>query len=257
MNDAVKESGIDEGEANGRHDRSLLPLVVSRLCFRAGGRNIIDDVSFRLDGGSRTVILGPNGAGKSVLLRLCHGLLKPTSGEISWGGQPTAVAAGRQGMVFQRPVLLRRTVAENVAHVLAVRGVPRRERDVRVAAALDQAGLTDLASRPARTLSGGEQQRLTIARACVAQPQVLLLDEPSSSLDPAAARAVEALIGEVDHAGARILMTTHDIAQARRLAEEVLFIHKGKLLEHARADEFFAGPRHPAAARFIEGELID
>jgi tungstate transport system ATP-binding protein len=192
-----------------------------------------------------------------VLLRLCHGLLKPTTGSISWGGQPPGIAAGRQGMVLQRPVLLRRTVAENVAHVLSVKGVPRGERDALVAAALERAGLAALARRPARTLSGGEQQRLTIARACVTNPQVLLLDEPSSSLDPAAARAVETLIDEVDQAGTRIVMTTHDIAQARRLAEDVLFIHKGRLLEHARADQFFAGPRHPAAARFIEGELID
>lgn len=257
MDEAIRKPSLGDSPNVVRHDRSLLPLIADRLCFCAGSKVIIDNVSFRLDGGSRTVILGPNGAGKSVLLRLCHGLLEPTSGSLSWGGRSAARAARRQGMVFQRPVLLRRTVADNVAHALAAKSVPRRERAARVATALERAGLSSLASMPARRLSGGEQQRLSIARACVTDPQVLLLDEPSSSLDPAATRAVESLIAEVDAEGTRVIMTTHDIAQARRLAEDVLFIHKGKLLEHARADLFFEGPNDPSAARFIEGELID
>lgn len=246
-----------DAAGNGVGGCPLLPLVVDDLCFAAAGKLILDRISFTLEGGSRTVILGPNGAGKSVLLRLCHGLLRPSSGSISWGGLTPSAAASRQGMVFQRPVLLRRSVADNIAHVLAVKGVSAPDRAPRVADALERAGLGQLAHRPARTLSGGEQQRLTIARACVTEPRVLLLDEPSSSLDPAAARAVEALILEVGTGGTRIIMTTHDIAQARRLAEDVIFIHQGRLLEHSPAEAFFAGPEDAAAARFIQGELID
>ncbi len=236
----------------------LLPLVTDGLCFTGGDRRLIlDGVSFRLDDGFRTVILGPNGAGKSVLLRLCHGLLRPTAGQITWGGLSPAAAASRQGMVFQRPVLLRRSVRANIEHVLAIKGVRAGERGARVRAALERAGLARLADRPARMLSGGEQQRLSIARAWVMEPEVLLLDEPSSSLDPAATRAVEDLVREVAAGGARVIMTTHDIGQARRLADDVLFLHRGHLLEHSPASSFFAGPAHPAAARFIQGDLID
>jgi tungstate transport system ATP-binding protein len=236
---------------------SLLPLVLDQVCYSPHGKPVLQDINLELAHGLRTVILGPNGAGKSLLLRLCHGLIEPTKGRISWAGQSTAAAANRQGMVFQRPVLLRRKVAENIAHALAAKGVRRRDREALVRASLEQAGLTHLAERPARTLSGGEQQRLTIARACVSDPDVLLLDEPSASLDPAAARAVEELVVRIHAAGTRIIMTTHDIAQARRLAEEVIFLHHGRLLEHSPADEFFSAPRDPAAARFIRGELID
>ncbi|UCC15278.1 MAG: ATP-binding cassette domain-containing protein [Gammaproteobacteria bacterium] len=236
---------------------SLLPLVLDRICYSPDGKTVLNDINLELSHGLRTVILGPNGAGKSLLLRLCHGLLKPTSGRISWAGKSAALAAARQGMVFQRPVLLRRKVADNIAHVLAAKGVRRKDRDALVLTSLENAGLAHLADRPARTLSGGEQQRLTIARACVCDPDVLLLDEPSASLDPAAARAVEELIVRIHASGTRIIMTTHDIAQARRLAEEVIFLHHGRLLEHSPAEAFFTAPRDPAAARFIRGELID
>jgi tungstate transport system ATP-binding protein len=236
----------------------LLPLVVDGLCFVGNDRRpILDRVSLRLEHGFQTVVLGPNGAGKSVLLRLCHGLLQPTAGSITWGGLSPSAVAARQGMVFQRPVLLRRSVRDNINHVLAIKGVRRPERGQKVQAALERAGLAQLADRPARTLSGGEQQRLTITRAWVAEPDVLLLDEPSSSLDPAATRAVEDLVREVAAGGTRVIMTTHDIGQARRLADDVLFLHRGRLLEHTPAERFFNGPVHPAAARFLQGELID
>ncbi len=247
-----------EGRREERGACPLLPLVVEGLCFTGSdGRLILDGVSLRLENGFHTVILGPNGAGKSVLLRLCHGLLRPTAGRITWGGLSPSAAAARQGMVFQRPVLLRRSVRDNIEHVLAVKGVRRRERARRIQVALQRAGLAQLADRPARTLSGGEQQRLTITRAWVTEPDVLFLDEPSSSLDPAATRAVEDLVHEVAAGGTRVIMTTHDIGQARRLADDVLFLNRGRLLEHGPADKFFAGPTHPAAARFIRGDLID
>jgi len=153
--------------------------------------------------------------------------------------------------------LLRRSVAGNVQHVLSVKRVPRKQRQELVEAALEQAGLTNLASRPARTLSGGQQQRLAIARACVLRPAVLLLDEPTTNLDPAAVRDVEEMIRAVGDAGTKILMTTHDIAQARRLASDVMFLNDRRLLEHATAAEFFSSPKDAVAARFLDGELLD
>jgi tungstate transport system ATP-binding protein len=235
----------------------LLPLVARQLRFNINGRRIIKDVSFWIGSSGRTVILGPNGAGKSVLLRLCHGLLKPTGGELRWGEQTVTAARAQQSMVPQRPVLLRRTVVGNLMHALSVKRVPRRERQAIVDAALEQAGLGRLASRPARILSGGQQQRVAIARACLLQPRVLLLDEPTANLDPAAVRDVEELIRTVGEAGTKILMTTHDIAQAKRLSGDVLFINSGRLLEHSTAAEFFSAPKDPAAARFLDGELLD
>ena len=234
----------------------MLPLVARGLALAIGGRPIIRDVSFTIGSAGRTVILGPNGAGKSVLLRLCHGLLEPTGGELRWGELAVSRAREQQAMAPQHPVLLRRTVTGNLLHVLHVKGVPRGEQQHLVEAALRQAGLEDLGARAARTLSGGQKQRLAIARACVLRPAVLLLDEPTANLDPAAVRGVEELIRLVAAAGTKIFMTTHDIAQARRLAEDVLFLNEGRLLEHAPAAEFFASPQDPLAARFLDGELL-
>ncbi len=235
----------------------LLPLVARGVDFAINGRRIIDDVSFWIGSTGRTVILGPNGAGKSVMLRLCHGLLKPTRGEIRWGDLSITDAREQheQAMASQQPVLLRRTVTGNLLHVLRVKGVPRGNRQDLVDAALEQAGLACLGGRAARTLSGGQQQRLAIARAFVLRPKVLLLDEPTANLDPAAVRSVEELIGAIGAAGTKILMTTHDIAQARRLAADVMFLNHGRLLEHAPATEFFASPKDPVAAGFLAGEL--
>jgi tungstate transport system ATP-binding protein len=240
----------------GDDEHPLLPLVASGLRLSIGGREIIHDVSFSVGSAGRTVILGPNGAGKSVLLRLCHGLLQPTAGELRWGGLTVASAREQQAMAPQQPVLLRRTVTGNLMHVLQVKGVPHGERQGLVEAALQQAGLANLGTRAARTLSGGQKQRLAIARACVLRPAVLLLDEPTANLDPAAVRGVEELVRAVAAAGTKILMTTHDIAQARRLASDILFLNEGRLLEHSPAARFFESPQDPLAARFLDGELL-
>lgn len=246
----------DAARRTGDDAHPLLPLVASGLRLSIGGREIIRDVSFTVGSSGRTVILGPNGAGKSVLLRLCHGLLQPSGGELRWGELTVARARDHQAMAPQHPVLLRRTVAGNLLHVLQVKGVPRRERQGLVEAALQQAGLAELGARAARTLSGGQKQRLAIARACVLRPAVLLLDEPTANLDPAAVRGVEELVRAVAAAGTKILMTTHDIAQARRLATDILFLNEGRLLEHSPATAFFESPQDPLAARFLDGELL-
>jgi len=236
---------------------TILPLEIRRLVFEIDGTRLLHDIDLTLAAGKRTVILGPNGAGKSLLLRLSHGLMEPTSGEIVWRGAGTRERPIRkQAMVFQRPVMLRRSALANLTHTMKVRGVPRGERHERAHAALALAGLSRLAERPARAMSGGEQQRLALARAWTSEPQVLFLDEPTASLDPAASRSVETLIGGFHAAGTKIVMATHDLGQARRLADEVVFLHKGRLLEHTPAYEFFENPRTSEGRAFVAGELL-
>ena len=233
----------------------MLPLVLQDVSFVAGGRAIIDRVSCELAAGPRTVILGPNGSGKSVLMRLCHGLLTPTVGRIVWRGTSEAHRPRSQAMVFQRPVMLRRSAIGNVTYGLALAGVSRTERDRRAREVLDAVGLSSVAGRPARVLSGGEQQRLALARAWALAPEVLFLDEPTANLDPGAAREVERLVDQIHASGTKIVMTTHNLGQARRLADEILFMSGGRVLDHAPVERFFAAPATAEAAAFIQGEL--
>jgi len=237
-------------------DDGPLPLRLEGVRFEAGGQRLIHDLTLTLHAGTRTVVLGANGAGKSLLLRLCHGLLRPTAGRVRWARDDPARLRRQQAFVFQRPVLLRRSASANVAYALAIAGVPRAERRERVQAALEQVGLAHLADRPARVLSGGEQQRLALARAWALGPKVLFLDEPTANLDPAATRAIEAVIAAMHEDGVKIVMTTHDLGQARRHADEIVFLHKGRLVEHADATRFFMRPATPEARAFVAGELL-
>lgn len=243
-----------------RAPETCLPLRAEGLGFAAGGVPVLDGVSFVLEAGPPALVVGPNGAGKSVLLRLLHGLLQPTAGAVRWAGGGGRDRGQRRmprdAMVFQRPVMLRRSALANAAYPLKLAGLPRAERLARARAALERVGLGELAGRAARRLSGGEQQRLALARAAVLSPEVLFLDEPCANLDPAATRAVEAIVVDIAAHGTKVVMTTHDLGQARRLAGEVLFLHRGRLLEHAPAAAFFAGPKAPEAAAFLRGELV-
>jgi tungstate transport system ATP-binding protein len=233
----------------------VLPLILEDVSFAARGRTIIDRVSCEFASGPRTVILGPNGAGKSVLMRLCHGLLIPTSGRIVWRGGRDDRRPRAQAMVFQRPVMLRRSAIGNVTYGLKLAGVSRSERDRRAHDVLDAVGLRSAAHRPARVLSGGEQQKLALARAWALGPEVLFLDEPTANLDPGATRDVETIVGQIHSSGTKIVMTTHNLGQARRLGDEIVFISAGRLAEHAPVERFFAQPSTAEAAAFIEGEL--
>lgn len=233
---------------------SLFPLQVTGLCFADRGRNLIDDVDLTLEGRARTVVMGPNGAGKSLLIRLLHGLLQPTAGSITWGTRPFDDAIrSRQAMVFQRPTMLRRSVEENLRFVLG--HLPRGARDQRVEELLAEAKLDQLRAMPARLLSGGEQQRLAIARARARDPDVLFLDEPTASLDPASTHAIEELIRTIHADGTKIILITHDIGQARRLAEDVVFVSRGRIAAHQHAAEFFAAPASEGARAYLDGRL--
>lgn len=233
---------------------SILPGEASDLSYQIRGKTLINNVNLRLDGGAITVIMGPNGAGKSVLLRLLHGLLLPTAGTVRWRGQPLSGAArARQAMVFQRPVLLRRSVAANIRFVLRLHHVNDRQRTEELLAA---AGLSAQAKQPARSLSGGEQQRLSLARALAVAPEVLFLDEPTANLDPAATAAIEGIVRHAHQHGTKIVFVTHDIGQARRIADDVVFLEQGHLVEHTPATRFFDRPTSQAARDFLAGRLV-
>ena len=234
---------------------AMLPLRLDDVSFAAGGRAIIDGISLEIVAGPSTIILGANGAGKSVLMRLMHGLLAPTSGRVEWSAREHPGAPRKQAMVFQRPVLLRRSAQANVAYALKLAGVGEPQRGVQVREALESVGLAHLAHRPARVLSGGEQQRLALARAWALHPEVLFLDEPTASLDPTATREIETVIRAFDAAGTKIVMATHNLGQARRLGDEIVFLDRGRLVERAPVGEFFSKPQSAQAAAFIKGEL--
>ncbi|MGQ0509381.1 MAG: ATP-binding cassette domain-containing protein [Betaproteobacteria bacterium] len=232
----------------------ILPLSLHDLRFGIGGRPIIRGISAEIEAGPATIILGANGAGKSVLMRLMHGLLAPSSGRVSWNGQSPERARRGQAMVFQRPVMLRRSALANVLYALELAGVPAAGRERQAMDALGEVGLSAVAGRPARVLSGGEQQRLALARAWALHPEVLFLDEPTANLDPGATREIEAVIRAFDASGTKIIMSTHNLGQARRLGDEVLYLHQGRLAERAPIDVFFSKPASAEAAAFIKGE---
>jgi len=231
----------------------MLPLVLDQVSFAVDGRKIIDRVSMEITEGPRTVILGSNGAGKSVLMRLCHGLFAPTSGSITWRGQGNG--RKRQAMVFQRPVMLRRSALANVVYGLKLAGIAPGERELRARDVIDAVGLAGVSERPARVLSGGEQQKLALARAWALGPEVLFLDEPTANLDPGATREVETIIGQIRAGGTKIVMTTHSLGQARRLGDEILFLSQGRLVERSEADRFFRQPASTEGAAFLREEL--
>ena len=239
-------------------DTQILPLTLERVSLRRGDKMVLKEIDCGFDiAPARTLIIGPNGAGKSLLLRVCHGIVAPDRGSVRWaGGADPRARARAQAMVFQRPVLLRRSVRGNIDLALKLHGLNAALRRQRTADALQRTGLSRLADTPARALSFGEQQRLALARAIALEPQVLFLDEPTASLDPAAAHLVEDIVHELSGNGVKIIMTSHDLNQARRLAEEVIFLHRGRIKERAPAKTFFNGPKNDLARAFLDGELL-
>ncbi len=233
----------------------ILPLALEDMSFVAGGRTIIERLSLAIEAGPSTIILGANGAGKSVLMRLMHGLIAPSSGTIRWSDPDPGSLRRKQAMVFQRPVMLRRSALANITYALELARVPRAEREALAFEALESVGLPHLAHRPARVLSGGEQQRVALARAWALHPEVLFLDEPTASLDPGATREIETVIKAFDAAGTKIVMATHNLGQARRVGDEVIFLHGGRVVERAPVENFFAKPATAEAAAFIKGEV--
>lgn len=231
----------------------MFPLQLRNIGFTANDNAILDDINLDIQAGSCTVILGPNGAGKSVLMRIMHGLLTPTSGSLRWGEMEQRPHS--QAMLFQRPVMLRRSVLDNITYGLRLQNIPPHEAKPRAEQALESVGLAHLAERPARVLSGGEQQRVALARAAALQPRILFLDEPTASLDPGAARSIEAGIEALHAAGTTVVMVTHHLGQARRLAQNIVFLAAGRIQECTPGEIFFRDPQSRAAADFLKEEL--
>jgi len=233
----------------------ILPLRLENLSYRVGKQHLLRDITIDFEPGPISIIMGHNGAGKSLLLRLCHGLLAPSGGSISWNGLTPAKALHAQAMVFQRPVMLRRSVLANLEYPLKLKHISRPDRRARALAALEKTGLGDIADRMAPLLSGGEQQKLALARAWALSPQVLFLDEPTASLDPRSTAEVEALIRTIHASGTKIIMTSHQDAQVKRLADEVIFLHEGRIVETGPAQDVLAAPKSAEARAYLAGEL--
>jgi tungstate transport system ATP-binding protein len=232
-----------------------LPVRLVEVRILAGEVAILDGVTLTLDAGPPSVLIGPNGAGKTTLLRAAMGLIPVTSGLITWGGREVSPPT-RRAIMFQRPAMLRRSTASNIRYALAAAGVPRARREARVAELMADVGLTGLERRPARRLSGGEQQRLALARTLARDPALLFLDEPTASLDPAATKAIEDIVRTVTVRGVKVVMSTHDLGEAKRIGGEIVLLHRGRLIESGPAAQFFAAPRSEQARKFIAGELL-
>jgi tungstate transport system ATP-binding protein len=238
-----------------RAPTSDLPLVFDDVSLDAGETAILRHLNLTIARGAPTLIVGPNGAGKTSLLRLCMGLARPSAGCITWGGRADAGPL-RRAIVFQRPVMLRRSVVANVAYALVQAGVPRNARAERAVDLLKRVGLADLAERAARRLSGGQQQRLALAKALARNPEILLLDEPTANLDPAATRAVEDIVLTAAESGIKIVMASHDLGQVRRLAGDVIFLVRGALRERKLVIDFLDNPATPESFAFLRGDLV-
>jgi tungstate transport system ATP-binding protein len=238
----------------------LLPISLTDVGLELGGKRILRGVNLRIDAGRSIAILGANGAGKTVLLRMMHGMLRPTHGEVRAGQAIdllSATARSHDAMLFQRPVMLRRSALDNVIFGLReARGLSAQEALTIGEQALGRVGMLGLADRPARTLSGGEQQRVAFARALARIPEVLYLDEPTASIDPQSTRQIEALIAEAANSGVTVVMVTHNLAQAKRLADDIVFLHEGRLTEHTPADIFFREPKSAEGRDYLKGESI-
>jgi tungstate transport system ATP-binding protein len=233
----------------------ILPLVLEDLELRRQGKRILGPVSLTLGGEGITVVMGPNGAGKTSLLRAMHGLERINQGRVVWQGGAEEVRA-RQAFVFQTPVLMRRSVLDCIAYPLILDGMARKEARARAEAEARAVGLDVTLTAPASVLSGGERQKMALARALIRAPEVLFLDEPCANLDLHSMREIEAILTAARDRGTRIVMSTHNVGQARRLAGDILFLFDGRLHEADSGDAFFAGPGTPEAKAHINGDLL-
>ncbi len=220
------------------------------------GKTILGPVDHQLAADGCTIVVGPNGAGKTTLLKTLHGVERLSQGRVDWGA-PEQMVRQQQAYVFQSPIMLRRSVRQNLIFPLALAGVPRAEAAARVTQWAAKIGLAKMLDQPAPRLSGGEKQKLALARALIRDPAILFLDEPCANLDGRSTREIENLLLDVQATGTRIIMTTHDLGQARRLARDVIFLLRGQINDHGPADRFFAAPASPEAAAFLNGDIVE
>jgi len=235
---------------------TILPLKIEGASVRRRGKRLVGPVDLTIEGDGATIVIGPNGAGKTSLLRLMHGLERPAEGRVSWNA-PAKEVRMRQAFVFQMPIMMRRTVLDCIAYPLTTHGTSLRLARVEAARAAVEVGLGDALEQRARSLSGGEQQKLALARALIRSPEVLFLDEPCASLDGRSMREIEEVLTRARDKGTRIVMSTHDMGQARRLADEIVFLARGALVEAGPADRFFTSPGTAEGQAFLNGDIIE
>jgi tungstate transport system ATP-binding protein len=235
---------------------SLFPLTVRGAQTSQRGKVLVGPIDLDLEGAGATVVIGPNGSGKTTLLRLLHGTARLTGGIIDWACG-THVAQQHQAFVFQRPVMLRRSVIDNIAYPLRMRGTLKQDANDQAGDWAHRVGLGNMLGRSATVLSGGEQQKLALARAMITQPKVLFLDEPSAALDGRAMREIEEILLSAKQMGTRLILSSHDFGQARRLADEVIFLLHGRVHEQGPAVEFFEAPKTPQAREFVNGDIVE
>ncbi|MDP5219080.1 ATP-binding cassette domain-containing protein [Ruegeria sp. 2205SS24-7] len=234
----------------------LFPLVLEGAETSRRGKRLVGPVNLTLDGQGLCVVMGPNGAGKTTLLRLMHGTARLTGGKVRWACD-TEEARHHQAFVFQRPIVLRRTVEDNLIYPLRLRGVARGVAREAARKWAKRVGLEPHLTRRAMVLSGGEQQKLALARALITDPALVFLDEPTASLDGRATREIEAILLQAKAEGTRLILSTHDMGQARRIADQVVFILGGKVHETGPAEAFFDGPQTPEARAFLKGDIVE
>ncbi len=234
---------------------SLFPLTVRGATSKRRGKILIGPVDLDFDGQGTTVVIGPNGSGKSSLLAMLHGTARLHAGTITWAC-PLDTARAEQAFVFQQPIMLRRSVLENIAYPLLLRGGARKAARARAETWANRVGLGEMLDRSALALSGGERQKLALARALIGEPKMLFLDEPSAALDSQSMRVIEDVLQEARASGTALVLATHDMGQARRLGDQVLFLLDGKIHERGDARAFFEGPQTAQATAFLKGDIV-
>lgn len=235
---------------------TLLPVTAKGAIVRRRGKVLVGPVDLTLGDSGLTVVIGPNGAGKTTLLKMLHGIVRLNEGSVRWSCTRDD-AQQRQAFVFQTPVMMRRTVRDNIAYPLRLIGLPRREARARAEVWAEKVGLSYAIGRQATVLSGGERQKLALARALIREPEVLFLDEPCAALDGRATREIEEILVEAAANGTRLIMSTHNMGQARRLASEMVFVLGGRIHEFSPADSFFDRPATAEAAAFLRGDIVE
>jgi len=233
----------------------ILPLTLNAVELRRGGRTILGPVTLTLGGEGITMVIGPNGSGKTSLLRAMHGLERVSRGRLTWQGAPDRVRLA-QAFVFQAPILMRRSILDNIAYPLRLDGLGRAAARAQAAAMAARVGLGGPLDRPAQVLSGGERQKMALARALIRAPEVLFLDEPCANLDGRSTRDIEAVLKAARADGTRIVMSTHDLGQARRLADDLIFLYQGRLHEAGPQAALFSAPQTVETRAFLNGDLL-
>ena len=237
-------------------NHQFLPLLTKDITYKVNGTKLINGISLEVNTHGSTIILGHNGSGKSLLLKLLHGVIAPSSGQVTWNNHTPTTKQHWRTFLLQTPTFFKQTALYNIEFVLRIAGIPTSEHKKRCQQALEICGLTNISHRNTHSLSGGELQKLSLARAWVLNPCVVLLDEPTVALDPPSVLGFENIIHRFKQSDTKVIMTTHDLAQAKRLADEIIFIDAGKVIEQSSAEKFFLGPQSTQAKNFISGELF-